>query len=433
MSNDRTFRIARLSDKQLVELWEKINEAFQAQNSQIIFGSSISYSLNELPKEKIERNSHAISAASIQADNPKYLVEFRRGISAENFSVRTPSSIADEVKIRVNFDTRGIGNTATLEHYLKLIKLIEEYTKPLSLDSSDTEESNISILNAELQKLTELATELTVGADAKRRELDSRRDELDQEYLAKQGELEVRYEAKKAELSSQKAALEKLQAELDDREHKHVRRELRETITTSIQDSITKPTRKNSSGNAYNWVAIYLAIGGAVAFGYFAYATQQTISTVALEIVLDSETGSEVSRKPAEGVQTYLLYVKLFLSSATALALLLYVVNWMRSIARDELEYRRKLQQYIFDMNRASWTIETILELSNSDLPEIPLTWLERVTNGLFETGDRKNSEADSLQALAALLNITTEAEIGPDGPKFRLNRKGVKKAAAEG
>ena len=31
-----------------------------------------------------------------------------------------------------------------------------------------------------------------------------------------------------------------------------------------------------------------------------------------------------------------------------------------------------------------------------------------------------------SLQSLAALLNITSEAEIGPEGPKFKLNKKAV-------
>jgi hypothetical protein len=47
-----------------------------------------------------------------------------------------------------------------------------------------------------------------------------------------------------------------------------------------------------------------------------------------------------------------------------------------------------------------------------------------------MEGGNR--DDTNSLQALGALLNVTSEAEIGPEGPRFRLNRRAAKKAASQ-
>jgi hypothetical protein len=122
----------------------------------------------------------------------------------------------------------------------------------------------------------------------------------------------------------------------------------------------------------------------------------------------------------------------MFAASAASLGLFVYTITWLRRLSAEITRHQQKLQRHVFDMNRASWTIETILELSGSELPEIPEIWLQSVTSNLFEQENTTTDDTGSLQALAALLNITSEAEIGPDGPKFKLNRRGAKKAASE-
>ena len=122
----------------------------------------------------------------------------------------------------------------------------------------------------------------------------------------------------------------------------------------------------------------------------------------------------------------------MFLSSAASVGFVVYALSWTRKLAQNEDTYHKSLERFVFDMNRASWTIETILELSQSEMDEIPGPWLEGVCNNLFENQDSPSEDTNSLQALAALLNVTTEAEIGPDGPKFKLNRRGAKKTASE-
>jgi hypothetical protein len=126
-----------------------------------------------------------------------------------------------------------------------------------------------------------------------------------------------------------------------------------------------------------------------------------------------------------------MLYLKLFLSSAASIGFVAYAITWVKKLASQEAAHNQSLEQYVFDMNRASWTIETILELTDAELDEVPSVWLDSVCRNLFERQDQVQEDATSLQALAALLNVTTEAEIGPDGPTFKLNRRAARKAAA--
>jgi hypothetical protein len=417
MANERVFRIARLTDKQIVALFKKLDQAFPAHSSNFMFGDHLQHTLQNLPTELLERSSHSIGSAQIYGQSPKkYTVLFARGISEGSFNTRIPSSIADEIQIQIN--QGGSPVNVNLEDYLKLVGIVEKETKTLSVTDSKDDLSNTSILHAELKSLSELATELTVGADTKRRELDSKRDELDDAFNAKEAALEKDFEEKEKSLDDKTAELEALRKELDDREHKHVRRALRETITNEIQERIAKPARPTGVWN-YNAFALLLALVGVGILASLAFLTQASITKMAATLESNS-------------IEFFFVYFKVLLSSAGALGLLLYVVSWFRSLAAQEIDYRRKLEQYVFDMNRASWTIETMLELSDSELDEVPQSWLDSVTNNLFENGSSKNEDTSSLQALAALLNVTTEAEIGPDGPKFKLNRRGAKKAASD-
>lgn len=427
MGNERIFRVGRVTDKQIQTLFEKISTEFPSATGTAFFGDHIQFEIDSFLEQELPQRSFSIHRASVSAKAPSFTIEFRRGISTNDFNTRQPSFNFDEFQLRIN---QGPSNQrASLEQYLQLAQLVDGISPEIT-DFSGDDTSNTSILHAELNKLSELAAELITGADEKRREIDSYREKLDSDASEAKLRQETHFEAIRSDLEQKRQALEQLRAELDDREHKHVRRELRETITSEIQASIAKPTSGLNSGLRYNLLALYFAIFSAAGLGYFAFQTQMSISEIAIERVV-SEDG-RISSKPAEGIQVYLLYIKLFFSSAASLGLLVYIINWFRSLARDEVTYKRSLEQYVFDINRASWTIETILELSDSELTEIPATWLDRVTNGMFVDGNSDSDEASSLQALAALLNVTTEAEIGPDGPKFRLNKRAAKKAASE-
>lgn len=429
MANVRIFRFSRLTDRQIIDLFLEFEAEFEDVHSNLTFLSNLNLQTPNLDRQNVGRSSHAISNGMARIKPDALSIYFQRGISGKTFAERTPSAYFDEIQIQISNQQL---QTAKLPDYLKLVEIVEKHCVIADLEGSENEaKSKTDLLNANLQKLAELATELTIGADTKRRELDSKRDELQKAYEAKELALEQDHQQAEEKLSKKRESLELIKSELDDREHKHVRRSLRETITNDLQTQIERP-QSSRNARVYNSAAMYIAIVVGVLAGYFAYLTQQTIPNIAMDVIYDPETGLKIGAKPATSLPVYILYIKLFVSSATSLGLFIYVITWLRTLARDDIEYQRRLERYVFDMNRASWTIETILELSDTELNEIPQSWLDSVTKNLFENENSVPEDHSSLQSLAALLNITSEAEIGPEGPKFKLNKKAVKKAASQ-
>ncbi|WP_204353948.1 hypothetical protein, partial [Yoonia maritima] len=270
------------------------------------------------------------------------------------------------------------------------------------------------VQDAKLAQFADVTAGLLERADKKRLELDSLRDTLEDEIEQKRVALDETNAQKLVEIADKRTALEKLLQELDDREHKHVRRELRETITNEIKSSLETPS-SSARSRTYAMQVTALCLAGAGIFAYLTYSAQASINSV------------------PDGLPIYLQYVKIFLSSAATVGFFAYAISWVRKLAVEEATHHRNLEQYAFDMNRASWVIETILELTDAELEELPNTWLESVCSSLFERPNTAAHDTNSLDALAALLNVTTEAEIGPNGPTFKLNRRAAKRAAASG
>lgn len=427
MSNNRIFRIASLTDKQIISLFNELSSLKGEHSQNFVFGNHLQFNHKNIETVPLKRNSRAILSANATLFDGRLLLVFKRGISDGSFNDRIPSATSDEIQVDIRQDHRNT-QTIPIEDYLGVISVVEKHTKSIINAAGNDTESPSSILGAELQKLSELATELTIGADNKRRELDSLRDKLQQDFEAKSKTEAERIKSEEKKLEDAHAKLERLRTELDDREHKHVRRELRESITTELSSDLSEPSAQGTALK-YEMLAIFFAILAVIGLGFLTYETQTSISEIAVELVRD-EVGT-ISQKPSSSAQVWLLYSKMALTGAAALGLLVYVVTWLRSLAQSERAYKRKLRRHIFDMNRASWTIETILELTDAELEEVPSIWLERVTTNLFDAEENLQKDATSIDALAALLNVTTEAEIGPEGPKFRLNRRAARKAAA--
>ena len=426
MAGERIYRVARLTDKQVIRLFKSILELYPDSEALFMLGNGIRISLDEFEKEKFPRTSYMMISATFTARAQSISLDFKRGISGHSFNERVPSAIADELQLAANI---GQHHNTTISDLVAISQLIEKFTSGLEHDVADNLLSPTLVLDAKLASLTDLAADLIAGADKKRRELDSLKDKVEADFQAKRQEFSLEESQLRREVAGKAKAVEDLRAELDDREHKHVRRALRETITSQIQDSLGKHSGSSFS-RIYSMQVTMICLAGAVATGFFAYWTQSIISSE-LTLPIYSENGTIIGQQLAAGFQIYMLYLKLFLSSAASIGFVAYAISWVRKLSIQEAAHSHDLEQYMFDMNRASWTIETILELTDAELEEVPSVWLNSVCRNLFERQDQKQDEATSLQALAALLNVTTEAEIGPGGPTFKLNRRAVKKAAA--
>jgi hypothetical protein len=95
-------------------------------------------------------------------------------------------------------------------------------------------------------------------------------------------------------------------------------------------------------------------------------------------------------------------------------------------------EHEKSVERYAFDMDRASWVVETLLQMNFVEQAEVPNEWLEAVCRDLFVTSGHKAEESRSLEAFAALFDATAKARIGTNGIEFEVDRKGAKKLASE-
>jgi uncharacterized protein YhaN len=231
--------------------------------------------LDGFERTKFPRSSCIILSATLSIRSISLLIEFQRGISETDFHVRIPSAVADELRLIAN---HGQQHNTTVEDIIAVSAVIEKTTDPFERDSSEASLSPTLMLDAKLSSLSDLAADLITGADEKRRELDSYRETLDAEFQGKRAQFAREEQELRREISSKAKAVEDLRAELDDREHKHVRRELRETITSQIKESLGKHSGSVYS-RAYSMQVTGFCLLGALATGFFAYWTQSTISS----------------------------------------------------------------------------------------------------------------------------------------------------------
>ncbi|MFT6024773.1 MAG: hypothetical protein ACI9PY_002905 [Ascidiaceihabitans sp.] len=423
MFNGIIMRVGRLSDKQVHQIMVELDNACAATYLIIVFGNYLDLEGDGVRSANLPNNSYLTSRAVFQCKSPDIHVEFARGISRRDFESREPSNYYDEIKITPNAGSndRDVTQKASLEHLVEVQTIIQgivTVVEPKTIAA--TEAGNTAILNAEVSKLAALAAELTTGADEKRRELDSLRDRLTDDFLQKESDLKSKLEAENQKLEIQKADIQTQQDEFDDREHKHVRRNLRSEIIKEVSNILDRPSGR-SYRNFWPLFGIALSLVGIAGLVFLVLQSQAVIAGIYSE-----------NRPPPSATEIILAYAKMTLTSAAALGLLLYAVTWLRSLANQAREYENQLHRYSLDMTRASWTMETLMELSNDANETVSDLWLESVTKNLFDMEGGNRDDTNSLQALGALLNVTSEAEIGPEGPRFRLNRRAAKKAASQ-
>ncbi|WP_338722371.1 hypothetical protein [Devosia sp. XK-2] len=346
-------------------------------------------------------------------------------------SPRVPSPHFDQVQFQANTVRRRPNENVAPDRATvhKLVDLIE--SKILLAEPSLTSEPADSAAGALAQtfaKLNDRFSDLNAEAEARRSEVDREYKERQQEFEAHMRARETELETRQAELEALHAArmeeLEALKKTLDDRDHMHARRSLREAITSDIQDKLARALIPRTS-LVYRLAVLIAVLSGAAISAAFALLSYGDFSaTWAQQAAMETEpTWSQV-------VTTWMLFGKGSIGSLAALGFLVYAINWLRKSYNDDLRAHRDLERYAIDLNRASWAIETILEANSKEGVQIPEIMIEGVSRNLFGTQEQK-ADAKS-DAIAELLRASARAKIGPGGAEFELGRRGTKKLADE-
>ena len=283
--------------------------------------------------------------------------------------------------------------------------------------------------------------ELLVGFGATHRQMLASLNDAIKANEEKRAEIEATYEEKEKErLEAHKKALEELEAKeakLQLQSYKAERRRIIQQMTDDSTASLHKAMAPKGAIRA-RWAVFFAALGLSLLAAGFAYqsifqfgVTEEIIARITPQLrsnVDANAVGDIVSN--ALGATNWFLIARSILSSLVAIGGLVYAASWLRNFYNAEVATAREIDRFNTDLVRASWIIETILEVKHEHDGEIPEAWIDGVTRGLFDNSGRNEAVDEGAQALRALMGFTASASFGPDGPKFDIGRRDARKLA---
>ncbi len=346
------------------------------------------------------------------------------------------------------------------EQMLAVEEVLHRYlTFPKAADAKGLAENTLGIIDRETASLAQLhhtmlenAENLRVSyeedAAERRKKSEEQQLQAEEEIRKREAESLERIEAEKADLN------EKLQ-QFDLSDHMRARRKQRDEITTQIQGFLLRPAGANTSQSKMMVIMTICLLGFGLA-GFFAYESFQafllksqsnTISEAVAKIVPQikvSETATPIETATAvndavssvlantttNDYMLWLLALRGVALSGVAIGFIVYLLTFIRRNHDEELRYHRELQRYGMDINRASWVIETAMEMTTKEGAQLPEKWVEGACQGLFQSGAKADGEVSSLAALGAVMGLGPEVSVGPSGATLKLPPKAAKKAA---
>ena len=258
------------------------------------------------------------------------------------------------------------------------------------------------------RELVEDREQLRLENEAKQKEadaiLDARRQELQREFAQKE-----------AKLAEREGELDGRIKKIDDRDAKHARRALRDSIIAELnkRDSsftLTKGTQR------LRWpVWGILIVGCAVFLG---------------GLVHNAYISKEVFAGAVEGWSWSVVYFVLKQVTYTAglLSVIFFGIKWSDRWFREHANEEFKAKTMQIDILRANWVVETLLEWKNEG-NQIPSELLARLTHNLFRYPDESHMSEGTADLASLLLGSAAKAKLklGPDH-EIELSKAGAKK-----
>lgn len=417
---DNTLRIPSPSDAALIQLLERLSEfdggrQFRLDAVGVGFGEFSSQAEVEAKFSNIDwKTSRLVRRAFISLRQAGQIeIFFHRHITKFGAQqVITPSPWEAEI-----YAYPAQNNVPDAARFASVWAILSTLEAPLgSVPSAQPEVTQLAM--AQFSRLTELHTSIVHDAEAARLKAEAafaeRMEVLEAKNLELRATAEAQLREEQTHLEEERAELAKRQKELDDRDHMHVRRQLRADITAALKGRLREPIVSRSASQLRLMILIIGAIGLAATIGYAAFAA------VDFHNLLNG-------RAPSTTVFV-IAAVRFALPAAAAAGLFFYVLGWLKQIHSEDVRTERDLERYRYDVDRASWSIETIMEAQAREGAQVPSEWIDGVTRGLFDRSAFKPDDDNPLEALASLLNIAARAELGPAGPKIEIERRGLRR-----
>lgn len=415
-------RTSKLDDADILEILGQLLVKFPDGQGTAILSEGVRRDFDEqadIDSYEFDRAARNIQSFSFscQSQEPN-TIQFKRGNSSTEFAAqhgevqgftrRVPSAFYDELAF---FEPgHRTGNHVPLSDDTKIwvSELINSYSAPTDSSSDDDARKLSKVVSKQIDDLRKLNLSMT-------KDLARARQEQDQAFSVRQLELDEKFNARLEDLVKRESDLERLRSELNDREPQHERRRLREHLTGRLQSTIAEPPQRATLREWYSNF-LYLFVG-------------LLFIAVSVGLAWKWDAGST-----ADGSAAFWARSAKSLASGIAGAAFAWAgLSGVKATARAAREYEQQMQRYAFDMDRASWIVETILQMNAAETAQVPDEWLVSVCRDLFAVSGRKADEPRSLESFAALFDATAKARIGTSGVEFEIDRKGAKKLANEG
>lgn len=424
-TQDRTYRIAAPSDHSVLKTFEALAALVEDGSFWVVIAGVRTSDQTTAAEfaQLVEGNwnrTRIIAKAGCALGDFGFQVIFQRAITnwdTNGHARVSPAAWENEIYLSWRSDRGEPDETLRLE----VAQLIAGFQKG-DLKPAAAMDSFSEAMAAQVARLAELQASIMEDADLKRRSQEdafiARRAELEAEHAALVAQLNASSVEAKERVASEAARLETRRKELDDRGHMHARRELRGEITKDLKARLERPGVSRQA-NILRWGVVFTAFIGIVLFGWVA-----AVSITDLHALYRSANPDPIVLGFAS--------LRFALPAGAAAALLFYVLGWLRKLHSEDVNSERDLERYRYDLDRASWAIETILEAQGKEGGTVPAEWISGVTHGLFSRSSSSNEDRDAADALGSLLNFAAKAEFGPNGPKIEFQKRDLRRLSRE-
>lgn len=425
-----TRRIYRIDDATLVKLFSDLGDLFPDHDPRASFtvlrGLS-AYNLEEASELQELSGSHAFNDANFNvnlgSDN-QISIGFRRSIKNASNQIES-STRFDEFDITFggrNGPAFWNENKEIVTNVVELVTSVD--VAPPSAGNADDE----GALHELMRGISATHRQMLGSLDKSIQDTINRRAELEKEAEEKEKTRQEHHEQSLAELAQEREQLQ-LQS------YRSERRKIMQDLTNA--EALNQRRNLAPKGLARARWAVFCAaiLLGLVSF-FITYqslaqlGTDESLAQSIVDALPESADGSLVAQTVSEalGTTNWYLIIRSVFSSLVGIGALAYAASWLRAFYDGEVAAARAVDQYNYDLVRASWIIETVLEVKQEHDSVVPNRWIEGVTRGLFTDAGPQTATDESVQALKALLGFTASASFGPEGPKVELNQKGARK-----
>lgn len=431
MANPIRRLIAKIDDLTLHQSFERVCELVFPDGDAEEHITDWYYSVggvSELLSEDIEdeaeftgRYTFETAQLAFKVDGAQITVSFSRQILFQQNSNRAPSADFDQFDITFGQNVSHFDNIDVVTAVMR--GLFDDKSAPVAPRSPDA-----NVIAQQIQGFGAAHRQMLKQLNAQFALLTERQRQMEEEHRRKQDE-------RNAEHEMAMQALEDERKKLELESYKARRR----TLQTALTQKSAVERRSEYVSPSARYISLLVPFMGILASGagfFMAYQSvgQLTLNSSAVSEIVATVTADGGNANVAEGMletsltlPTIYLMVKSILSSALAVGGLLYAAGWLRRMYNSEVETSHEIDRFNYDILRANWVIESVLEVTKEHEGQVPQEWIEGVTRRLFDGGARAEPEDKDQLAMQALLGMSSSAKVGPDGITIDLNKRNLR------